>query len=171
MRLTDKVDVPRTAERFGVKSGEVREAIRELETERGTITLSVTKRKEELTQYLRHVYDQLAKSFSYEDMAHMLAAFHTEIIARGIVNPERFAREAAKAAADVAKIVYPKETASIKRSLPMGETREEILARIVDRLQLVPSVPITVTPLGGQEEEEDPEGPHENGDRDSDSDG
>jgi len=147
MRLTDKVDVPRTAERYGVQPGDVREAIRELEAERGTITLSVTKRKEELTQYLRHVYDQLAKSWNYEDMAHMLATFHTEIIARGIVNPERFARDAAKTASDVAKIVYPKETASIKRTLPMGETREEILARIVDRLQLLPPASIsTVLP-------------------------
>lgn len=135
MRLTDKVDVDKTAKRFGVARSDVKEEIVKVLAERGEeISISVSKRREELTQYIRHVYDMAAKDWKFEDMVHMLATYHTELLARGITNPERFGKEAAKVASDVSKFVYPKETAKITRKLPPGETAEEILTRLRTRL-------------------------------------
>ncbi len=133
--LKDRVDEVKTAERFQVETGDVRSAIKAIIAEKGgEITLSVTKRKDEMTQYIRHVYDEAAKSWEFADMAHMLATYHTEVMARGIANPERFARDATRVGSDIARIVYPKETASIKRRLPPGESKEQILERLVARL-------------------------------------
>jgi acetylornithine deacetylase/succinyl-diaminopimelate desuccinylase-like protein len=137
--LRDRVDEVKTAERFEVGVSDVRATIKALEEERGDITISVTKRKAQLTEYLRHVYDQLAKSWQFEDMAHMLATFHTEVVARGIANPEKFAKDATRVGSDIARIVYPKETASIKRRLPPGESKEQILERLVARLHQAPT--------------------------------
>lgn len=135
MRLTDKVDVEKTARRFGVSREDVKSAITEVVRERGgELSISVTRRRHELNQYIRHVYDEAAKNWDFQDMVHMLATYHTELLARGIVHPERFGKEAAKVASDVAKFVYPKETAKITRSIPVGETKEEILERLTARL-------------------------------------
>ena len=133
-RLEDKVDVDRTARRFEVSTGHVKDAVRQVMEERGEVTLSVTRQHQELVQYIRSVYDEQAKAYSFHDMVHMLAVFHTELLSRAIVNPERFAREGAKIGADIAKFVYPKETATITRTLPPGESREMILSRVLARL-------------------------------------
>ncbi len=132
--LQDRIDEVKTAERFAVDVTDVRGAIKAIIQEKGDVTISVTKRKGQLTEYIRHVYDQAAKSWEFADMAHMLATYHTEVIARGIANPDRFARDATRVGSDVARIVYPKETASITRRLPPGESKEEILERLVARL-------------------------------------
>ena len=140
--LQDRVDEVKTAERFAVDVTDVRGAIKAIVQEKGDVTISVTKRKGQLTEYIRHVYDQAAKSWEFADMAHMLATYHTEVIARGIANPDRFARDATRVGSDVARIVYPKETASITRRLPPGESKEEILERLVARLgATVPATP------------------------------
>ena len=133
--LKDRVDEVKTAERFQVDVGDVRSAIKAIVTDRkGDVTISVTKRKDQMTDYIRHVYDVAAQNWDFADMAHMLATYHTEVMARGIANPDRFARDATRVASDVARIVYPKETASIKRRLPDGETKDQILDRLVARL-------------------------------------
>lgn len=132
--LKDRIDEVKTAERFEVGVQDVRGAIKAIVAEKGEITISVTKRKAQLTEYLRHVYDEAAKSWDFVDMAHMLATYHTEVMARGIANPEKFAKDATRVGSDVARIVYPKETASIKRRLPAGESKEQILERLVARL-------------------------------------
>jgi hypothetical protein len=136
--LKDRIDEVKTAERFEVGVADVRGAIKAVMAESGDVEISVTKRKAQLTEYLRHVYDQLAKSWEFTDMAHMLATFHTEVIARGIANPEKFAKDATRVGSDIARIVYPKETASIKRRLPPGESKEQILERLVARLAEAP---------------------------------
>ena len=133
--LQDRVNEVKTAERFQVDVTDVRSAIKAIVAEKGgEIEISVTKRKGQMTDYLRHVYDEAAKAWQFADMAHMLATYHTEVIARGIANPDRFAKDATRVSSDVAKIVYPKETASIRRRLPSGETKEAILERLVTRL-------------------------------------
>ena len=134
-RLEDRVDIARTAERFEVTTGDVKAAISQVMEERGEVTLSVSRRNQEMTQYIRQVYDEQAKAFSFKDMVHMLAVFHTELLSRGIVDPNRFAKEAAKVSADVMKFVYPKETATVTRKLPPGESRDVILARVLSRLK------------------------------------
>ena len=133
--LQDRLDETKTAERFEVGVTDVRAAVKAIVAEKGAeVTISVTKRKDEMTQYIRHVYDMAAKNWEFEDMAHMLATYHTEVMARGIANPDKFAKDATRVASDVARIVYPKETASIKRRLPPGESKEQILERLVARL-------------------------------------
>lgn len=137
--LQDRVDEVKTAERFQVDVGDVRSTIKAIIAEKsGDISISVTKRKAQMTDYIRHVYDEAAKNWEFVDMAHMLATYHTEVMARGIANPDRFARDATRVASDVARIVYPKETATIKRRLPPGESKEVILERLVSRLQETP---------------------------------
>jgi hypothetical protein len=145
--LKDRVDEVKTAERFEVDVTDVRSAIKAIVAEKGgEVSISVTKRKDQMTQYLRHVYDEAAKAWDFVDMAHMLATYHTEVIARGIANPDRFAKDATRVGSDVAKIVYPKETASIKRTLPPGESKEVILDRLLSRLTSTTAVPAEDTP-------------------------
>ncbi len=145
--LQDRVDEVKTAERFQVDVTDVRSAIKAIVSERGAdVTISVTKRKDQMTDYIRHVYDQAAKNWDFADMAHMLATYHTEVMARGIANPDRFAKDATRVASDVARIVYPKETASIKRRLPDGESKERILDRLVTRLTQTNGPPKEISP-------------------------
>lgn len=133
--MADRVDEVQTAKRFGVSREDVRAAIADIESSRTqSIEISVTKRKEELQQYLRHVYDQLAKEWGFENMIDMMAVAHLEIVARAITNPEKYSNQGIRALKDVATLLYPPEKASMKRTLPAGDTKEKLLERLAGRL-------------------------------------
>lgn len=147
-RLEEQVSVDRTAKRYGVEREDIRDAIAEIESAH-TIEISATKRKEELQQYLRRVYDDLAKSWSFTNMAHMMATAHTEIVARAIADPRAFGKEGIRALKDVSQLLYPTEKLSIKRRLPDGDTPSDLLNRIRRRLvesgEVIDAEPISAT--------------------------
>lgn len=130
--LKDRVDEAKVAKRFGVSREEVRDAISAIAG--SSIEVSATKRKEDMQQYLRHVYDELAREWSFENMVHMMATAHTEMVARAIAEPLLFGKEGIRALKDVAHLLYPIEKMSVKRQLPAGDTKETLLARITTRL-------------------------------------
>ena len=135
MPFAEKVNEAQTARRFGVSREDVKAAIDDIASSReSTIEVSITKRKEELQEYLRHVYDEMAKEWGFENMIYMMATAHTEIIARSITNPEKFSQQGIRALRDLQPLLYPIEKATMRRTLPPGDDRDKVLDRLKSRL-------------------------------------
>jgi hypothetical protein len=83
-KLSDKLDTETTAKRFGLSVEDVKDAISGVESG-AELKVTVTRRREELQQYLQHLYDSEARKWSFESMAAMMATAHVKIVAHAIV--------------------------------------------------------------------------------------
>jgi len=140
--LKARVDEIKTAD--GLNREEVRAAIAEMDKGGGEVKVTVTKRRREMQDYLRYLYDKLAQEWSFESMAEMMATAHVELVARAITNPEKLGKDGLTAIRDITKVLYPVEKAAISRRLPSGDDREAVLKRLVSRLQEDRALPIDV---------------------------
>lgn len=139
-----KVDEARLANRFGVERDDVKAALESIENSRTqSIELTVTKRKEELQEYLEEVYDRLARSWNYENMIEMMAVAHTELVARAIADPQAFGHKGLKALHEISGLLYAPQKATVKKTLVPGDSAEKLLQRLQTRfLQAGPQEPL-----------------------------
>lgn len=132
-RLADMVEPEKEARRFGLSVEDVRDAMSGVQEE-AELRVTVSRRKEELQQYLQHLYDTQARKWSFESMAEMMATAHAKIVAQAIVNPG-YSKEAIATLRDVAKILYAPDKMSVTRRLAAGDSREALLRRLSDRIR------------------------------------
>lgn len=141
--IRDKVDAAKTAQRFGLTETDVHTELTRVQGELGLavpervggeVVVEASVKKSELHNYLLHVYNKMAQSYNFVDMATMMATAHVKLVASAIAKPASFGKEGLKALSDISRILYPPQRASIKRALPPGETKDEVLARIFNRL-------------------------------------
>ena len=131
-------DAEKTARRFGVESEEVQEAASRVENEKAIeLELRSIKRDGELVEFLRSTYDKeaIAKKCEWANCGEgpwnyydeLMAHVRTHIILTGD-------RQAAKAMADVDKLIAPPQELVAKVTLPAGESSERLLDRVAARL-------------------------------------
>lgn len=132
--LSNRIDIAKDSQRYGLSRNDIKRAIADVEADRAVesaqVQLTITKRKSEYGDYLHELYNEMARGWKFDDMAHMMARAHTEIVARAIAQPETFAGEGLKALKEIARLVFPMQKATVTRSLPPGDTKEDVLQRL-----------------------------------------
>lgn len=93
-----------------------------------TVTYESRSRKD-IAQAHRLLYDFLAQHWGYKSADHMIAVAHTEILAKAIADPIKFAPSALKAIPQIQEKIHPQEKVTAKETIP-GGSKSEILERI-----------------------------------------
>jgi hypothetical protein len=124
-KLAKRAKSERVAERFNRPRAEVQAAVAQIVQADDTVTVTRTRR--EMHDYLRALYDDLATKWGFESMAHMMATAHTELVARAIDAPDRLGKEGLTALKEIAKLLFPAQKVTASRRLAAGDDREAVL--------------------------------------------
>jgi len=95
-----------------------------------SITISYeSKSRKDTAAAFRKAYDFLAQHWGYKSVDHMIAIAHTEILAKAIADPIKFAPSALKAIPQIQEKIHPQEKVTAKERVPSGG-KSEIVKRI-----------------------------------------